>query len=191
MSIAENPALTDATRVSRLPAQWGTLYELSRLPAALVEEKIADGTITPRLQRAEVARKVEGKEPTAAKRNTLNKVQELKRENDDLRSHVTELEAARQVEPENVVFYEPGADPVAITKANSVAVIRAICTLAATQKDLDEIVSLDGLPDRKALDKASTWLVKLGMALLGLSSPAPKAKPTTKAKRAKRRAGKE
>jgi hypothetical protein len=189
MSIAENSALTDATHVSHLPAHWGTLYALSRLPVELVEEKIADGTITPRLQRAEVTRKVEGKEPAATKRRTLDKVQELKKEKEELQAHVAELEAARQVEPENIVLYEPEADPVAIIRANSVAVIRAICCLALVEDiNLDELVSLDGLPDRKDIDKAATWLVKLSGALVANSSPAPKAKSvtTTKARRKRR-----
>lgn len=55
MAIARNPVLSDATHVSHLPSAWGTLYELSRLPAEVIEEAIEGGEITPGLTREDVA----------------------------------------------------------------------------------------------------------------------------------------
>jgi hypothetical protein len=69
MNIAEHPVLANATHASHLPASWMTLYELSRLPALLVDGKLADGTITPRLERADIQRKVLGQEVPPRRRD--------------------------------------------------------------------------------------------------------------------------
>ena len=98
MSIAENPALANASHETHLPASWTTLYELSRHPARLVAEKIADGTITPRLERADVRRKVLGIEEPKRK-PTDRGIQALRRERDALKAHIADLEAARDLPP--------------------------------------------------------------------------------------------
>jgi hypothetical protein len=49
MTIARHPVLSNRSHVNVLPASWGTLYALAtKLPAELLEAKIADGTITQR-----------------------------------------------------------------------------------------------------------------------------------------------
>jgi len=54
MSIARNTALTDAKHVSQLPADTQSLYQLSRLPAEVIEANIETGAISPDLNRVEV-----------------------------------------------------------------------------------------------------------------------------------------
>src|SRR5258708_7915407 len=54
MAIARHPVI--CAHVRNLPASWGTLYELTKLPAETLEAKIKDGTITPALERKDVAR---------------------------------------------------------------------------------------------------------------------------------------
>jgi hypothetical protein len=54
MAIARHPVI--CAHVHDLPPSWGTLYELTKLPAETLEAKIRDGTITPDLERKEVAR---------------------------------------------------------------------------------------------------------------------------------------
>jgi hypothetical protein len=44
------------THVSDLPASWGTLYELTRLPLEMLRAKLNDGTINPKTERKDVAR---------------------------------------------------------------------------------------------------------------------------------------
>jgi hypothetical protein len=97
MKIAEHPVLTNATHVSYLPTSWGTLYELSKGKPKLLEARIQDGTITPRLERSEVARKVFGKRPKPAQ-HTLDRVKQLRVELDAANAHIVELEAARDAE---------------------------------------------------------------------------------------------
>ena len=54
MAIASNPVIANAAHVSLLPASWGTLYELTKLPSVELEAKINDGSINPRLERRDV-----------------------------------------------------------------------------------------------------------------------------------------
>lgn len=56
MKIAGHPVLSDATHVSRLPPSWGTLYELTKLPSTILKAGLMDGTITPELERKDVAK---------------------------------------------------------------------------------------------------------------------------------------
>jgi hypothetical protein len=39
-----------------LPPHWGTLYELTKLSDDEFEEKLADGTINPEMERKDIAR---------------------------------------------------------------------------------------------------------------------------------------
>ena len=77
MKIAEHPVLTNTTHESHLPTSWTTLYELSKASPALLEAKISTGTITPRLERSQVARKIFGKIPKTAQ-HTLDRVKQLR-----------------------------------------------------------------------------------------------------------------
>jgi hypothetical protein len=54
MFIASNPAISNATHVSYLPASWGTLHQLAHLPPALIQEKIESGEINSKLERKAV-----------------------------------------------------------------------------------------------------------------------------------------
>lgn len=69
MAIAANPVLANATHVSRLPASWGTLYELSRLPGKVLARAIEAGTVSPETTRQGVAALVPPK-PASAPRST-------------------------------------------------------------------------------------------------------------------------
>lgn len=55
MAIAQHPILANATHVSLLPSSWGTLYELTKLPAPVLEQAFTDGTVRPDMQRSDVA----------------------------------------------------------------------------------------------------------------------------------------
>jgi hypothetical protein len=64
--IARNSIL--GAHVHLLPPCWSTLYELSKLDDAVLKAKIADGTITPRLQRKDAV-KLRHKDKDKAKGN--------------------------------------------------------------------------------------------------------------------------
>jgi hypothetical protein len=55
MAIAAHPVISNSEHVRNLPPSWGTLYQLTRLPAPVLEAKIADGTINPGMERKDVA----------------------------------------------------------------------------------------------------------------------------------------
>jgi Protein of unknown function (DUF3102) len=55
MAIAANPVLSNCAHALNLPPSWMTLYQLTRLPERVLEEKIADGTINPGMERKDVA----------------------------------------------------------------------------------------------------------------------------------------
>jgi hypothetical protein len=80
MKLSRNPVLSDAAHVPHLPAHWGTLVALDTLalsPAELTA-KIHDGTITPKMERKDVA-KLKPKPADAIPRETP--MAKLKREN--------------------------------------------------------------------------------------------------------------
>jgi len=91
MKIAEHPVLTNTTHESHLPTSWTTLYELSKASPALLEAKISTGTITPRLERSQVARKIFGKIPKAAQ-HTLDRVKQLRGELDAAQGPATAVD---------------------------------------------------------------------------------------------------
>lgn len=57
MAISSDRRLTNATHASLLPPAWGTLYELTKLPDDVFQQKIADGTIRPDMQRKDIVQK--------------------------------------------------------------------------------------------------------------------------------------
>jgi hypothetical protein len=110
MTIARHPVLSNRSHVNVLPASWGTLYALAtKLPAELLEAKIADGTITPEIERKDVAllrngsaahgkprpEQVDAPEPATPKPGNAELVREL----EAAREHIDELEAARKIAP--------------------------------------------------------------------------------------------
>jgi hypothetical protein len=52
MKIAEHPILSDAKHVSRLPASWGTLYQLATLPEPILQAALTDGRVHPGMDRS-------------------------------------------------------------------------------------------------------------------------------------------
>jgi len=54
MVIAENPFLANGNHGSHLPASWRTLYELTRVDEPVLAEALADGRISPDMQRKHV-----------------------------------------------------------------------------------------------------------------------------------------
>lgn len=54
MAIASDERIANAARVQHLPAHWGTLYELTKLDDEQFEEKLADGTIRPDMERQDI-----------------------------------------------------------------------------------------------------------------------------------------
>ncbi len=59
MDIAEHPALSNRAHVHVLPASWGTLYELTKLPPETLEAKIEEGAITPKTERKAAVRRLQ------------------------------------------------------------------------------------------------------------------------------------
>ena len=51
IAIAEHPVTSNVAHVPHLPAQWSTLYELTKLDDDTLLAKIEDGTVTPKLER--------------------------------------------------------------------------------------------------------------------------------------------
>jgi hypothetical protein len=60
MAVARHPALANPSHAQLLPPAWTTLYELSRLPAQLLERAIETGEVGPDLERDE-ARELVGR----------------------------------------------------------------------------------------------------------------------------------
>jgi hypothetical protein len=60
--IAAHPVLSNRSHANALPPHPETLYQLTKLPAEMLRAKLAEGSITPKLERKEVAswRKGEG-----------------------------------------------------------------------------------------------------------------------------------
>ena len=53
MAIAGHQFLANVTHVQHLPASWGTLYELTKLPEPFLKARIEAGELTPELTRRE------------------------------------------------------------------------------------------------------------------------------------------
>jgi hypothetical protein len=54
--IAEHPIISHRSHANALPPKPETLYQLTRLPNDVLREKLADGSINPKLERKDVAR---------------------------------------------------------------------------------------------------------------------------------------
>jgi hypothetical protein len=54
--IATHPVVSNRAHVHALPPSVFTLYELTKLPTAMLREKLQDGSINPRLERKDVAK---------------------------------------------------------------------------------------------------------------------------------------
>jgi hypothetical protein len=119
------------------------------LDAPLLEAKIADGTITPRLRRDDVRRKVLGTE--CPPRTTINSVQKMRQERDDLKAtvidqqqHIAELEAAR----DNTAWEAASPEPLLIEAQQSRAAPNNYTTLitawhACTDEERRQLLNLN------------------------------------------------
>lgn len=58
MKISADPKLANAARARLLPAAWGTLYELTRLPESTFEKAATAGRIHPKMTRDDATRLV-------------------------------------------------------------------------------------------------------------------------------------
>jgi hypothetical protein len=102
MEIARHPVISDPTHVSHLPPSWGTLHELAKLPPATIRDKIADGTINPKMERKDVAKLTKNPGDDAAKHTARmtpilrlkEEKEELERENADLKEELTNAESS-------------------------------------------------------------------------------------------------
>jgi hypothetical protein len=67
MHIARHPLISNPTHGSDLPASWRTLHELARVPDTVLKAKLAEGAVTPELERSAVERwRREASPPRAA-----------------------------------------------------------------------------------------------------------------------------
>lgn len=57
MPIASHPILSNQAHAHDLPPSWYTLYELTKLPAGDLQDRLADGSIHPGIERSDVAGK--------------------------------------------------------------------------------------------------------------------------------------
>jgi hypothetical protein len=79
MKIASDERLSNPAHVQLLPAAWGTLYELSKLPDAAFEQALSSGAINPRMTRGNAVKLLAApsnkNNGTPPSRNNVNKVQ--------------------------------------------------------------------------------------------------------------------
>jgi uncharacterized small protein (DUF1192 family) len=94
-AISAHPVISNRSNWNALPPSWTTLYELTKLPPDVLEARIADGTVTPDLEGTAVASlKAEPVGSRSSRRHdSQERVAELQRENDLLRSEVEALRA--------------------------------------------------------------------------------------------------
>jgi hypothetical protein len=56
MKIARHPAIANPQHIAVLPATWGTLGELAKVPETVLVAAIADGRVHPEMERADAER---------------------------------------------------------------------------------------------------------------------------------------
>jgi len=76
--IAAHPVISNRAHVHALPPSVFTLYELTKLPAALLRETLNDGSINAKLERKDVARWRKGEGGKAAESSGVKSVQTCK-----------------------------------------------------------------------------------------------------------------
>jgi len=98
MAIANHPILSQANHGSSLPSSYRTLYELSRLPIAVLTKALEEGLIHPEMERQDVALLQEPREWTPRRAPTTPRAQaNAKREiSDTLRRLWTRYPEARE-----------------------------------------------------------------------------------------------
>jgi N6-adenosine-specific RNA methylase IME4 len=68
MTIGADTRIANDAHVQHLPPHWGTLYELTKLDDGTFEAGIADGTISPQLQRKAITAAIKAKRRTERER---------------------------------------------------------------------------------------------------------------------------
>lgn len=72
MAIANHPIISDRNHGSVLPSSWRTLYELTRLPNAVLLAALADGSIHPKMERKDARALVDDGEDAGAVEQRMN-----------------------------------------------------------------------------------------------------------------------
>jgi hypothetical protein len=126
MKIAANEVLANPTHWVGFPTFWRTLSEMATLPTDILEAKIADGTITPKTTRAEIAalkgKSRQGRPKKGAGQAVLSqheiavpydgigrqcefkeRIAELEAEIDALRARIAELEGGEVSQPDGAM----------------------------------------------------------------------------------------
>jgi hypothetical protein len=93
MTVAKHPVLANPNHGSHLPPSWRTLSELATLPPKTVLARIEDGTITPKMERKDVARLTTKPGNDKAKHTArMTPILRLKEENEELVREKADLE---------------------------------------------------------------------------------------------------
>lgn len=152
--------LANAQHAAHLPASWRTLYELTKVDHEVLEEKIKDGTVNRRMERkdaealakaypkdkskAKSVSKKEGKETEEPeeKEKRKQKTQEetkLEREVEALKSHIAEIEAARDVPVPNPIETEEALNQLYNEDNKAISAVRTAANkLTHAKKSGDE-----------------------------------------------------
>jgi hypothetical protein len=132
IKIAENPVLTDATHVSRLPPSWGTLYELAtKLPPHVLKAKLADGSITPKLERKDVRALNPQSKPVRS--NQPSPMERIKIEKADLEFKVAGLR-------ERLATAEKNADGANFTSMDTDKDIAGVITRILSKEKFERVI---------------------------------------------------
>lgn len=152
MAIARHPVISDTERVRYLPPNWGTLYQLTRLPEPVLLARIEDHTIKPDMQRKEVAALFGPERQT--KRNNKPKPGEhfaaMAQEIEDQKAHIAELEAAREakvIEAEVIEATPDYFDDDAPTMARKIVMVIGRERAALLVVELQKLINPRGEPN--------------------------------------------
>ena len=78
MAIANHPIISDRNHGSVLPSSWRTLYELARLPNAVLLAALADGIIHPKMERKDARALVDDGEDAGAVEQRMSRQMRLR-----------------------------------------------------------------------------------------------------------------
>jgi hypothetical protein len=145
IKIAACGHLHNSEHVPNLPAHWGTLFELTLLTGTQFESGIKTGEINPKMERKAIrALRGDPPKPTKSVKCDLRQENEqLKAETAQLKEHVAELEAARDVnvEPDSVVSLSDELH----------ALFNTACSLMQRESDWPELTASRARKRQKAL----------------------------------------
>lgn len=152
MAIGADERLSNPTRVSLLPPNWGTLYELTKLDDERLEAEIAAGTIRPDMERREIAQAVKRDRRDARETELAAKQTDLP----DKRFGVILADPEWRFEPySRDSGMDRAADNHYPTSSTSVIASRPVATIAAEDCCLFLWATVPMLPD--ALEVMAAW----------------------------------